>query len=100
MVCLEVAVREKRVNHLLIFQVPFLSPLEGHLYLRIKCQIDSCVEERGFLVSYIELIWTKPLFPPFLLYLPDVSSCVHSLKPTALVSLKKLVSFKVTDQKG
>lgn len=32
-------------------QVPFLSPLEGHIYLKIKCQVDSSVEERGFLVS-------------------------------------------------
>ncbi|KAJ7322670.1 hypothetical protein JRQ81_018957 [Phrynocephalus forsythii] len=33
-------------------KVPFLSPLEGHIYLRIKCQIDSCVEERGFLTMF------------------------------------------------
>ncbi|XP_048367215.1 anillin isoform X2 [Sphaerodactylus townsendi] len=37
-----------------VFQdkVPFLSPLEGHIYLKIKCQIDSCVEERGFLTMF------------------------------------------------
>ena len=34
-------------------QVPFLSPLEGHIYLKIKCQVNSSVEERGFLVSNI-----------------------------------------------
>ncbi|XP_044310464.1 anillin [Varanus komodoensis] len=33
-------------------KVPFLSPLEGHIYLKIKCQIDSCVEERGFLTMF------------------------------------------------
>ncbi|XP_008585443.1 PREDICTED: actin-binding protein anillin [Galeopterus variegatus] len=31
-------------------KVPFLSPLEGHIYLKIKCQVNSSVEERGFLV--------------------------------------------------
>uniref|UniRef100_A0A8C6Y9J8 Anillin n=1 Tax=Naja naja TaxID=35670 RepID=A0A8C6Y9J8_NAJNA len=34
------------------FLVPFLSPLEGHIYLNVKCQIDSCVEERGFLTMF------------------------------------------------
>lgn len=33
-------------------QVPFLSPLEGHIYLKLKCQVDSLVEEKGFLVRY------------------------------------------------
>ncbi|XP_060103711.1 anillin [Heteronotia binoei] len=33
-------------------KVPFLSPLEGHIYLKIKCQTDSCVEERGFLTMF------------------------------------------------
>lgn len=37
----------------LSLQVPFLSPLEGHIYLKIKCQVNSSVEERGFLVSKI-----------------------------------------------
>ncbi|KAH0627182.1 hypothetical protein JD844_002643 [Phrynosoma platyrhinos] len=41
-----------RIFNLLIFQVAFLSPLEGHIYLKIKCQIDSCVEERGFLTMF------------------------------------------------
>ncbi|XP_061443589.1 anillin isoform X2 [Rhineura floridana] len=36
----------------LLDKVPFLSPLEGHIYLKIKCQIDSCVEERGFLTMF------------------------------------------------
>ncbi|XP_023606798.1 anillin isoform X3 [Myotis lucifugus] len=30
-------------------KVPFLSPLEGHIYLKIKCQVNSSVEEKGFL---------------------------------------------------
>ncbi|XP_077159495.1 anillin isoform X2 [Paroedura picta] len=33
-------------------KVPFLSPLEGHIYLKIKCLTDSCVEERGFLTMF------------------------------------------------
>ncbi|KAM6451864.1 anillin isoform 1-T1 [Liasis olivaceus] len=33
-------------------KVPFLSPLEGHIYLKIKCQVNSCVEERGFLTMF------------------------------------------------
>lgn len=37
-------------------QVPFLSPLEGHIYLKIKCQVNSSVEERGFLVSNLYVI--------------------------------------------
>ncbi|XP_058037420.1 anillin isoform X2 [Ahaetulla prasina] len=36
----------------LLDKVPFLSPLEGHIHLKIKCQIDSCVEERGFLTMF------------------------------------------------
>uniref|UniRef100_A0A8C0U7X6 Anillin-like n=1 Tax=Cyanistes caeruleus TaxID=156563 RepID=A0A8C0U7X6_CYACU len=34
-------------------KVPFLSPLEGHIYLKLKCQVDSLVEEKGFLVRYL-----------------------------------------------
>ncbi|XP_056660073.1 anillin isoform X2 [Monodelphis domestica] len=33
-------------------KVPFLCPLEGHLHLKIKCQVDSSVEERGFLTIF------------------------------------------------
>lgn len=29
-----------------------MSPLEGHIYLKLKCQVDSSVEEKGFLVRY------------------------------------------------
>ncbi|XP_013924043.1 PREDICTED: actin-binding protein anillin [Thamnophis sirtalis] len=36
----------------LLDKVPFLSPLEGHIHLKIKCQIDSGVEERGFLTMF------------------------------------------------
>uniref|UniRef100_A0A8C0FLI0 Anillin n=1 Tax=Bubo bubo TaxID=30461 RepID=A0A8C0FLI0_BUBBB len=32
--------------------VPFLSPLEGHIYLKLKCQVDSSVEEKGFLTMF------------------------------------------------
>lgn len=34
-----------------LFQVPFLCPMEGHIYLKMQCEVDSLVEERGFLVS-------------------------------------------------
>ncbi|XP_035866300.1 anillin [Phyllostomus discolor] len=33
-------------------KVPFLCPLEGHIYLQIKCQVNSSVEERGFLTIF------------------------------------------------
>uniref|UniRef100_A0A672V1D8 Anillin n=1 Tax=Strigops habroptila TaxID=2489341 RepID=A0A672V1D8_STRHB len=33
-------------------KVPFLSPLEGHIYLKLKCQVDSTVEEKGFLTMF------------------------------------------------
>uniref|UniRef100_F7HYW3 Anillin n=1 Tax=Callithrix jacchus TaxID=9483 RepID=F7HYW3_CALJA len=33
-------------------KVPFLSSLEGHIYLKIKCQVNSSVEERGFLTIF------------------------------------------------
>ncbi|XP_059964770.1 anillin isoform X2 [Mesoplodon densirostris] len=36
-------------------KVPFLSPLEGHIYLKIKCQVNSSVEERGFLTIFEDI---------------------------------------------
>ncbi|KAM9387160.1 anillin [Phaethornis superciliosus] len=33
-------------------KVPFLSPLEGHIYLKLKCQVDCSVEEKGFLTMF------------------------------------------------
>ncbi|XP_010081942.1 PREDICTED: actin-binding protein anillin [Pterocles gutturalis] len=33
-------------------KVSFLSPLEGHIYLKLKCQVDSSVEEKGFLTMF------------------------------------------------
>lgn len=39
-------------NCFTFLQVPVLSPLEGHIYLKLKCQVDSSVEEKGFLVRY------------------------------------------------
>nr|XP_014347707.1 PREDICTED: actin-binding protein anillin [Latimeria chalumnae] len=33
-------------------KVPFLSPLEGHIYLKLQCQINSSVEEKGFLTMF------------------------------------------------
>ncbi|XP_075683141.1 anillin isoform X2 [Rhinoderma darwinii] len=36
----------------LLDKVPFLSPLEGHICLKLKCQVNSFVEERGFLTMF------------------------------------------------
>ncbi|OCT76094.1 hypothetical protein XELAEV_18031282mg [Xenopus laevis] len=33
-------------------KVPFLSPLEGHIYLKIKCHVNSSVEDKGFLTMF------------------------------------------------
>uniref|UniRef100_UPI00398F462B anillin isoform X2 n=1 Tax=Pristiophorus japonicus TaxID=55135 RepID=UPI00398F462B len=33
-------------------KVPFLSPLEGHIYVKLQCQVDSTIEERGFLTMF------------------------------------------------
>ncbi|KAM4858616.1 anillin isoform X3 [Urocitellus parryii] len=33
-------------------KVPFLSPLEGHIHLKINCQVNSSVEEKGFLTIF------------------------------------------------
>ncbi|KAK7899605.1 hypothetical protein WMY93_020458 [Mugilogobius chulae] len=33
-------------------QVPFLCPLEGHIYMRLQCEVGSNVEERGFLTMF------------------------------------------------
>ncbi|KAJ8267364.1 hypothetical protein COCON_G00125360 [Conger conger] len=33
-------------------KVPFLCPLEGHVYLRLQCEVGSCIEDRGFLTMF------------------------------------------------
>ncbi|XP_056153918.1 anillin [Lampris incognitus] len=33
-------------------KVPFLCPLEGHIYLKMQCEVGSKVEERGFLSMF------------------------------------------------
>ncbi|XP_026785707.3 anillin isoform X2 [Pangasianodon hypophthalmus] len=33
-------------------KVPFLCPLEGHIYLKMQCEVDSHVQERGFLTMF------------------------------------------------
>ncbi|XP_014033385.2 anillin isoform X2 [Salmo salar] len=33
-------------------KVPFLCPMEGHIYLKMQCEVDSLVEERGFLTMF------------------------------------------------
>ncbi|XP_063308221.1 anillin [Pelobates fuscus] len=39
-------------NKFLLDKVPFLSPLEGHVCLKLKCQLNSFVEEKGFLTMF------------------------------------------------
>ncbi|KAJ0054757.1 hypothetical protein NL108_001387 [Boleophthalmus pectinirostris] len=33
-------------------KVPFLCPLEGHIYMKLQCEVGSNVEERGFLTMF------------------------------------------------
>lgn len=33
-------------------KVPFLCPLQGHIYLKMQCQVGTKVEERGFLTMF------------------------------------------------
>ncbi|XP_062925923.1 anillin isoform X1 [Mobula hypostoma] len=33
-------------------KVPFLSPLEGHICVKLQCRVDSMIEERGFLTMF------------------------------------------------
>jgi hypothetical protein len=33
-------------------QIPFLSPLHGMIYMRLKCMMEQNVEERGFLTMF------------------------------------------------
>nr|XP_020441634.1 LOW QUALITY PROTEIN: anillin-like [Monopterus albus] len=33
-------------------KVPFLCPLEGHIYMKMQCEVGSKVEERGFLTMF------------------------------------------------
>lgn len=42
-----------------ILKVPFLCPLEGHIYLKMQCDVGSKVEEKGFLVSASDQILTS-----------------------------------------
>uniref|UniRef100_A0A672ZQC8 Anillin n=1 Tax=Sphaeramia orbicularis TaxID=375764 RepID=A0A672ZQC8_9TELE len=39
-------------NKFQLGKVPFLCPLEGHIYLKMKCEVGSKVEERGFLTMF------------------------------------------------
>ncbi|XP_051012756.1 anillin [Acomys russatus] len=46
-------VREQELlGYLFQEKVPFLSPLEGHICLKISCEVNSSVEERGFLTIF------------------------------------------------
>ncbi|XP_031198882.1 anillin isoform X2 [Mastomys coucha] len=46
-------VREQELlGYLFQEKVPFLSPLEGHICLKISCQVNSTVEEKGFLTIF------------------------------------------------
>ncbi|XP_058868984.1 anillin-like isoform X7 [Acipenser ruthenus] len=39
-------------NKFTLDKVPFLSPLAGHIYLKLECQVGSSIEERGFLTMF------------------------------------------------
>lgn len=39
-------------NKFQLEKVPFLCPLEGHIYLKMQCEVGSKVEERGFLTMF------------------------------------------------
>ncbi|XP_068603744.1 anillin [Brachionichthys hirsutus] len=39
-------------SRFLLEKVPFLCPLEGHVYLKMQCEVGSKVEERGFLTMF------------------------------------------------
>ncbi|XP_041104040.1 anillin-like isoform X2 [Polyodon spathula] len=39
-------------NKFTLDKVPFLSPLAGHIYLKLQCQVGSSIEERGFLTMF------------------------------------------------
>nr|XP_040147778.1 anillin isoform X1 [Ictidomys tridecemlineatus] len=46
-------VKERELlSYLFQEKVPFLSPLEGHIHLKINCQVNSSVEEKGFLTIF------------------------------------------------
>ncbi|XP_029399606.1 anillin isoform X1 [Mus pahari] len=46
-------VREQELlGYLFQEKVPFLSPLEGHICLKLSCQVSSAVEEKGFLTIF------------------------------------------------
>ncbi|XP_017282336.1 anillin isoform X2 [Kryptolebias marmoratus] len=39
-------------NRFPLDKVPFLCPLEGHIHLKMQCEVGSKVEERGFLTMF------------------------------------------------
>lgn len=39
-------------NKFQLEKVPFLCPLEGHIYLKMQCEVGSNVEEKGFLTMF------------------------------------------------
>ncbi|XP_034401463.1 anillin isoform X2 [Cyclopterus lumpus] len=40
------------INKFPLEKVPFLCPLEGHVYLKMQCEVGSKVEEKGFLTMF------------------------------------------------
>ncbi|XP_037650862.1 anillin isoform X3 [Sebastes umbrosus] len=40
------------LNDMFPTKVPFLCPLEGHVYLKMQCEVGSKVEEKGFLTMF------------------------------------------------
>ncbi|XP_005397820.1 PREDICTED: actin-binding protein anillin isoform X1 [Chinchilla lanigera] len=43
---------QELLGYLFQEKVPFLSPLEGHICLKINCQVNSSAEEKGFLTIF------------------------------------------------
>ena len=41
-----------------VFQLSHLSPLHGMLYMNLKCVMEASVEEKGFLVRFVQQ-WTE-----------------------------------------
>ena len=43
---------ENRTNSQPSLQVPFSSPLDGHLIMSVSCHFEGGIEERGFLTMF------------------------------------------------
>ncbi|KAI1902410.1 hypothetical protein AGOR_G00044470 [Albula goreensis] len=48
---IEVA-EQQLLSDMFQYKVPFLCPLEGHVYLKLHCEVGSRIEEKGFLTMF------------------------------------------------